>query len=93
MIADTGEWDARDAAVERIAAVGMAQWKVEVGYHRRSLAETTMFRLKTVFGDRLSSRRLERQQVEGRIRCAALNRMTSLGMPDSYAVSIGYSIR
>lgn len=89
VIADTGEWDARDAAVERIAAVGMAQWKVEMGYHRRSLAETTMFRLKTVFGDRLSSRQLERQQVEGRLRCAALNRMTSLGMPDSYAVSIG----
>lgn len=87
VVADTGEWDARDVAVRRIAVVGMAQWKVEMDYHRRSLAETAMFRLKTIFGDRLSSRRLERQQVEGRLRCAALNRMTSLGMPDSYRVS------
>ncbi len=46
-----------------------------------------LFRLKTLFGDRLSARRFKRQQTEVAIRCAALNRMTQLGMPDSYPVT------
>ena len=45
-----------------------------------------MFRLKTTFGDRLVARKLATQQTEVRVRCAALNRMTQLGMPDSYPV-------
>jgi hypothetical protein len=56
VVRETGEWDARDDAVRRIEQVGVAAWKVEVGYHRRSLAETMMFRMKTTFGDRLSGR-------------------------------------
>ena len=43
-----------------------------------------MFRQKTVFGDRLSSRKMTTQTSEVRMRCAALNRMTRLGMPESY---------
>jgi hypothetical protein len=43
-----------------------------------------MFRQKTLFGDRLSSRKMTTQTTEVRIRCAALNRMTHLGMPESY---------
>jgi IS5 family transposase len=83
-------WDwmtQRNAHIARIAEVGRKQWKQECGYHRRSLAETAMFRLKTIFGDRLWARKLKRQQTEVAIRCAALNRMTQLGMPDSYAVT------
>ena len=60
-------------------------WKKEAGYHRRSLAETAMMRLKTIFSDRLKSREWKRQETELRVRCAATNRMTSLGMPHSYA--------
>ena len=77
---------ARDENLRRIRQVGRAQWKEESGYHRRSLAETTMFRKKTIFGDKLSARGFESQASEAFIRCAALNKMTSLGMPDSYAV-------
>jgi IS5 family transposase len=84
---EIGRWDARDDALRRIEQIGRAAWKQEVGYHRRSLAETMMYRLKTTFGDRLSARTLARQQTEVRIRCAALNRMTQLGMPDSYPVA------
>jgi hypothetical protein len=51
-----------------------------------SLAETTMFRFKTIFGDRLSARLLETQITQAAICCAALNRMTHLGMPDTYKV-------
>ena len=34
---------------------GRRTWKEDVGYHIRSLAETIMFRLKTIFGDKLSA--------------------------------------
>jgi hypothetical protein len=80
------EFRDRDAAVLRGREVGRDGWKQEAGYHRRSLAETAMMRLKTIFSDRLKSREWRRQETELRVRCAALNRMTSLGMPRSYAV-------
>lgn len=76
----------RDQNLRRIRCVGRKRWKEESDYHRRSLAETAMFRFKTIFGNTLSTRTLERQVVEVRIKCAALNRMTQLGMPDSYPV-------
>ena len=76
----------RDENLRRIRQVGRQQWKQESGYHRRSLAETAVFRFKTIFGDHLSARELARQKTEARIKCAALNRMTHLGMPDSYRV-------
>jgi Transposase DDE domain len=74
----------RDAHLRRIRRVGRARWKREVGYHRRSLAETAVFRLKTVFGDRLSARTHDGEATQVFLRCAALNRMAALGMPDSY---------
>lgn len=75
----------RDENVRGIRRLGRKGWKRASGYHRRSLAETTIYRIKTIFGDRLQARRTERQAGELRIRCMALNRMTELGMPDSYA--------
>lgn len=75
----------RDAALRRIRQVGRRAWKQESGYHRRSLAETAMYRYKTIFGATLTARGFAAQRVEGLMRCAALNRMTHLGMPDSYA--------
>ena len=76
---------ARDENLRRIRQIGRAAWKRECGYHRRSLAETTMFRLKTILGDRVTARSFAGQAAQGLIRCAALNRMTQLGMPVSYA--------
>jgi len=72
----------RDHNLRRIRQVGRAQWKRESGYHRRSLAETAVFRFKTIFGGTLRSRSLPNQVTEARIKCAALNRMTALGMPE-----------
>jgi Transposase DDE domain len=80
------EFRDRNAAVIRGREVGRDEWKQEAGYHRRSLAETAMMRLKTIFSDRLKSREWRRQETELRLRCAAMNKMTSLGMPHSYAV-------
>lgn len=76
----------RDQHVRRIRRIGREPWKQEVGYHRRSLAETAVFRFKTVFGGSLMARTFDRQQVEALIKCRALNIMTRLGLPDSYPV-------
>jgi IS5 family transposase len=75
----------RDENLRRIRQVGRKQWKKESGYHRRSLAETQMFRVKTIFGERVSARQFAGQATQVLVRCAALNTMTHLGMPDSYA--------
>ena len=77
----------RDQHVRRIRRVGRRQWKREVGYHRRSLAETAVFRLKQLFGPGVAARSLAAQTAMLRLRAAALNRMTALGMPDSYRVA------
>ena len=45
-----------------------------------------MFRLKTIFTGEVCARKLETQTTELMIECKALNRMTQLGMPDSYRV-------
>jgi IS5 family transposase len=76
----------RDENLRRIRQVGRKAWKQEVSYHRRSLAETQMYRVKTIFGDRVSARQFAGQATQVLVRCAALNQMTHLGMPDSYAV-------
>jgi hypothetical protein len=76
----------RDENLRFIREHGRASWKRESGYHMRSLAETTMFRMKTIFGERLSARLLETQKTQALIRCAALNQMTRLDMPQSYRV-------
>ncbi|GEM_PF-5571491 len=39
------------------------------------------------FGNTLASHTIERQITEARIKTAALNRMTQLGMPDTYHVA------
>jgi IS5 family transposase len=76
---------ARDENLRRIRQIGRAAWKRECGYHRRSLAETTMFRLKMLFGERVSARSFAGQAAQMLVRCATLNQMMQLGMPDSYA--------
>lgn len=77
----------RDENLRYIRQHGRQKWKDNSGYHIRSLAETFMFRLKTIFGDNLSARLLETQMTQAMIRCAALNKMTQLGMPESYLVA------
>jgi hypothetical protein len=77
----------RDENLRSIRKHGRKEWKKQSGYHTRSLAETAMFRLKTIFGDELSARLIETQTTQALVRCAALNKMTHLGMPQSYKVA------
>jgi IS5 family transposase len=80
------ERHARDENLRRIRKVGRKEWKRESNYHRRSLAETQVFRFKTIFGDRLQTRQVDNQFKELMLKAAILNRMTHLGMPDSVKV-------
>lgn len=77
----------RDQNLRQIRRQGRKRWKQTSGYHRRSLAETAVFRFKTIFGNTLQARTLPRQVMEARLKCSALNRMAQLGMPDSYRVA------
>jgi len=81
------ERQVRDENLRRIRKVGRKEWKRESNYHRRSLAETTVFRYKTIFGDRLQARKVENQFKELLLKSSLLNRMTHLGMPESYKVT------
>jgi hypothetical protein len=77
----------RDENLRAIRRQGRRRWKQESGYHRRSLAETTFFRLKTLFGPDLRARQFSQQATELFLKVAALNRMTHLGMPESYRLA------
>jgi hypothetical protein len=81
-----GEPHPRDRNLRRIRKVGRERWKEESGYHRRSISENANFRLKTIFGSKLRRRKFDNQAVELFLQCAALNRMTHLGMPESFMV-------
>jgi hypothetical protein len=76
----------RDENLRSIRKHGRKRWKQDSGYHRRSIAETTMFRFKTIFGGNLSARQFGNQAVELFIKCTALNRMIPIAKPDSYEV-------
>lgn len=86
--AEEGWERARDAAIAEMLGLGGDEearvlWKELMDYHRRSLVETAMYRLKQTFGRGLKSRSEKNQKVEAELKCLILNKMTSLGMPRS----------
>jgi IS5 family transposase len=54
----------RDENLRAIRQHGRQTWKQQSNYHRRSLAETTMCRLKTIFGGRIRSCSFDNQASE-----------------------------
>jgi hypothetical protein len=71
----------RDVAIRAIRHRGRRRWKEDVGYHRRSLSETAMYRMKCCFGDHLKNREIQNQRTETRLRSKILNKFTHLGLP------------
>lgn len=65
---------------------GKKEWKKVSGYHRRSLVETQMYRWKKLLGATLSSRKWGNQKVEAMVKGGILNKITTLGMPDTVAI-------
>jgi Transposase DDE domain len=82
----TGWRAVRNHVLQQIEAHGRSAWQVLSGYTRQSIAENTMFRFKMLFGGRLWARSLETQRAEAWVKCAVLNRMTQLGMPETVRV-------
>lgn len=64
----------------------LKEWKEASNYHRRSLIETMMYRMKTIFGDQIRSRSFKNQETDLLIRCFAMNKINSLGLPVSEAI-------
>jgi len=82
----TGWRAARTDILQQIAVHGRSGWRVLSGYTRQSIAENTMFRFKRLFGGQLWARGLATQRTEAVVKCAVLNRMTQLGMPETVRV-------
>ena len=76
----------RDENLREIRKTTRKQWKINSGYHKRSLSENTMFRFKTIIGNKLFSRNFENQKTEFLIGISILNKMFRNGMPISYSV-------
>ncbi|PML80526.1 hypothetical protein BCT81_25830 [Vibrio sp. 10N.261.52.A1] len=56
------------------------------GYHKRSLSETAMYRVKQLLGGKLSLRNYNAQVGETYAMIKALNKLTGLGMPETQYV-------
>ncbi|ABC35760.1 transposase DDE domain protein [Burkholderia thailandensis USAMRU Malaysia  len=77
----------RNAALDAIAQGSRREWKQQSGYHRRSLAENAMYRLKTLTGPCLWARRTDTQATEVAVRVGVLNRMAELSRPQSVRIA------
>ena len=77
----------RDRHIRMMQDKGCLGWQKAVGYGRRSLGETAMFRYKAIIGRGFRARTLPAQKTEARAACSVLNRMTRLGMPMSQRVA------
>ena len=76
----------RDRHINTIRVHGREAWEIGSGYGRRLLVENAIYRYKTIIGRELHARDLSCQQTESKLACKAINKMTRLGMPDSYCI-------
>ncbi len=58
-------------------------WKERYGYHKRSLSEIAMYRVKQLLGGKISLRNYNAQVDETYAMIKALNKLTGLGMPET----------
>ncbi|MEM6428155.1 MAG: IS5 family transposase [Deinococcota bacterium] len=77
----------RDQNLRLIRKHGRKKWQRLVNYHRRSLAETTMFRFKVTFSPKAFSRLFDNQVAELKVKCKCLNKMLQLAKPESYLLT------
>ena len=74
----------RDRHIRAIERHGRREWYKLSGSTKRSMVENAVYRYKAIIGPEMRARTLARQRVEHRIGCEILNKMTALGMPDTY---------
>jgi hypothetical protein len=81
---DAVAWEAEHPRTQAVAAcreVGRKAWKQQVGYHRRRLAETAVYRYQQLIAPRLRWRHFDSQVAKADAGVAVLNRMNTLGLP------------
>ena len=62
-------------------------WQHENDYGQRNYSELGVQRYKRIIGKSMHLREFSRQEQEGMIGCGVINKMTSIGMPQSYRIS------
>ena len=72
----------RDRAILEIQGLGGGErarslWGKLTGYNYRVLAETAFSRMKRLFGERLFSRKFDKQQIENMLRCQLINKINT----------------
>jgi len=77
----------RDEAIRYIRGHGRKKWKRTYRYHRRSLAETAMYRFKQLMGRYVEARRWANEVVEVRLKAKVLNRMARPGIPETRKIA------
>ena len=60
---------------------GLTHWKQQSGYHRRSLADTAMYRFKQLMTGKISLRNYNGQVGEIMAYVCAMNKLNALGLP------------
>lgn len=79
--------DPRNLAVDCQKLYGSnKKWKQKYGYHKRSLSETAMYRVKQLLGVSLTLRNYNAQVGETYAMIKALNKLTGIGMPETQYV-------
>lgn len=74
----------RNRNLQEIKTFGRMNWQRARDYGRRNYSELCIQRYKKILGNRLHAKELQRQKNETLIGCGILNKMTKLGMPESY---------
>lgn len=74
----------RNRNIQEINDHGRMQWQKQREYGRRNYSELGVQRYQKILGDSLHAREITRQKQEAMIGCGVINKMTSLGMPESY---------
>ncbi len=74
-------WRLRNQALSQVCFHDSKYWKKKNNYHRRSLAETALFRFKQLFGPNISTKTKQRQPREVGGKCSIINTINQLGMP------------
>lgn len=84
----SGAYAYRNRAVANQRLSGnSARWKWTTEYNRRSIAETSMYRMKQLFDDSLTVCDYDGQVVEALAMVSALTKMTKAGIPESVRIA------
>ncbi len=77
------EWHPRNKAVKALKEDKRAEYKNDMGYHKRSLAETTMCYYKQLLRPKLTLRNYNMQVNEALANVKARKKVLRLGIPVS----------